>query len=218
MDQPTPLLRWDRALLKLELLSSRGSVFGRAAASFRGPAVAASGNEALAVARPGLQVALMGAVTHEMRETLKIWETALVADGPRWRQDPAVYARTLGAELAAQLEEEPLRIVAPGGAAAALLGALAAVRGRWPKVRGVALLAADEELPDLPSSAELPEPVEQVRITRAAAAQARATVARELGLLAGHAGAAAAVYVREHGGIALVTSAGEREFSLDGAA
>ena len=47
-------------------------------------------------------------------------------------------------------------------------------------------------------------------------AQARATVARELGLLAGHAASGAAVYAREHGGIALVTSAGEREFSLDG--
>jgi hypothetical protein len=216
MDQPTPLLRWDRALLKLELLSARGSVFGRVAQGFRGESVAASGNEALALARPGLRVALLGVVTHEMRETLKIWEASVVAEAPPSRQDPSVYARSLGSELAAQLEDEPLRIVAPAGAAAALLGSLAAVRGRWPKVRGVAMLASDEELPDLPGSAELPDAIEQVRITRAFAAKARAAVARELGLLAGHAGSAAAVYAREHGGVALVTSAGEREFSLDG--
>jgi hypothetical protein len=40
-------------------------------------------------------------------------------------------------------------------------------------------------------------------------------VARELGLLASHAGAAAAVYAHEHGGVALITGPGEREFSLE---
>ena len=42
-------------------------------------------------------------------------------------------------------------------------------------------------------------------------------VGRELGLLANLAGAAAAAYAHQHGGVAIVTAAGEREFSLEGA-
>jgi len=34
-------------------------------------------------------------------------------------------------------------------------------------------------------------------------------------LLANHAGADAAAYARRHGGVAIVTAAGEREFSLE---
>jgi hypothetical protein len=82
-------------------------------------------------------------------------------------------------------------------------------------VRGVALLAADEELPDLPREAALPDGIERIRVTRAQAADARAKVTRELGLLASHASAAAAVYAHEHGGVALITAPGEREFSLE---
>ena len=72
----------------------------------------------------------------------------------------------------------------------------------------MALVAGDEELPDLPRG-------EGVPVTRAQARAARSLLARELGLLAGHASAAAAVYARDHGGLALVTGPGEREFSLD---
>ncbi len=77
------------------------------------------------------------------------------------------------------------------------------------------LLAADEELPDLPRDSALPEGIERIRVTRAEASQAWARVARELGLLASHASAAAAVYAHEHGGVALITAPGEREFSLE---
>ncbi len=82
-------------------------------------------------------------------------------------------------------------------------------------MRAVALLAADVELPDLPPSADIPAGVERVPVKREEAARARARLGRELGLLANHAGAAAAVYAHEHGGVALVTAPGEREFSLE---
>jgi hypothetical protein len=213
MDQPTPLLRWGKALLKLELSGPRGSVAARA--GFSGARVAATGNQALALARPGLEVALRGAVTHEMRETLKLWGARLVDAGEPFAPGPAVFARTLGAELLAELTEAPPLLVCPAGEPDALLGALSALRERWPSVHGVALVAAGEELPDLPRDAALPAEIERVAVTRAQAAEARSRVARELGLLANHAGAAAAVYAREHGGVAIVTALGEREFSLD---
>lgn len=213
MDQPTPLLRWGRALLKLEMFGSRGSVAGRAGNSFA--RVAATANQALALARPGLEVALHGAVTYEMRETLKIWGVRFVEQGEPFAPGPAVFARTLGAELLAELTEAPPLVVCPAGEPDALLGALSALRGRWPSVRGVALLAAGEELPDLPREAPLPDEIERAGVTRAQAAEARSRVAHELGLLANHAGAAAALYAREHGGVAIVTALGEREFSLD---
>jgi hypothetical protein len=159
----------------------------------RGP-VAATGNQALAIARPGLEVALRGAVTHEMRETLKLWGVRLVQDGEPYAPPPL------------ELPELPELVVAP----AADFAAIASL-----PVRKIALVAADEELPDLPLHAELPEGVERVAVTRAQAAAARSRVARELGLLATHAGAAAAVYVHDHGGVALLAAPGEREFSLD---
>ena len=103
----------------------------------------------------------------------------------------------------------PGAVVAPAGARAALLAAVHAGRA------AVALVAADQELPELPRSVDLPAGVERVFVTRAEAAAARGRLCRELGLLAGHAAAAAAVIAQDRGCIALVTSAGEREFSLD---
>jgi len=152
--------------------------------------LALTGNQALSIARPGLQISLRGPVTHEMRETLKIWGVKLVEQGEPWTP-PSV-------EVDADV------VVAPAED-------IIAVRAR----RRVALIAADEELPDLPRHIELPADVERVPVTRAQAAAARSRVARELGLLATHAGAAAAVYAFEHGGVALLSAPGEREFSLD---
>jgi hypothetical protein len=211
--QMTPLLRWGKALLKLEMFRLRGSVSDRAPAP-RGP-VELSGNQALSFAREGAGFALRGVVTHEMRESLKIWGARIVPRAPRWTPDPEVFARTLGAELLEQVGEAPALIAGPAGELAALAGALTALRGRWPRVRGVALVAAGEELPDLPLSADLPSGIERVAVTRADAAAARVRLGRELGLLANHAGAAAAAYAHDHGGIALVTAPGEREFSLE---
>ncbi|MCA1825990.1 MAG: hypothetical protein ABR567_09025 [Myxococcales bacterium] len=230
--RPTPLLRWGPALLKLEMFRPSGSCAGRAAevwdwSGAGAPVIEASGNEAIAAAAwaryQGVRIAIVprGVFTHEMRETLKLWGVPV---GPQQRatlpgldSDAAVplFARSLGAELLEDLKTAPPLLVAPAGDRAALLGALSVLRERWPEVRGVALVAADEELPDLPREALLPQEVERVAVTRAQAAQARSGVARELGLLAGHAAAAAAVYAHEHGGVALVTSPGEREFSLD---
>jgi len=232
LDRPTPLLRWGDALLKLEMFRPSGSCAGRAAQAWdwRGAGAAvieASGNEAIAAAAwsrySGVQIAIVprGVFTHEMREILKLWGVQV---GPQ-RQPTlppldsdaaaAIFARSLGAELLADLTVAPPLLVAPAGDRAALLGALSALRERWRDVRGVALVAADEELPDLPRHASLPDSVERVQVTRAQAAEARSRLARELGLLAGHAGAAAAVHANQHGGVALVTSPGEREFSLD---
>ena len=189
----------------------------------------ATGNQALSAAASArhrgvpLAVSLRGCVTHEMREALRLVGSALdpVAEPtlPALDSDAAaaVFARTLGAELLGELVEEPPLLVSPAGERAALLGALSALRQKWPGVRAVALLAEDEELPDLPREAALPADVEKVRVSRALAARARAQVARELGLLANHAGAAAAAYAHQHGGVALVTAVGEREFSLEAA-
>jgi hypothetical protein len=209
----TPLLHWGDALLKLELLRPRGSVSDRAPAP--SGAVELSANQALCFARPGAEFALRGAVTHEMRKALELWGARIVERGAPWHPDPAIFANTLGRELLDQLPEEPALIVCPAGEAEALAGAAAALRRRWPAVRAVALVAADVELPDLPRSADLPAGVGRVAVSRAEAAEARTRVGRELGLLASHAGSAAAAYAHEHGGVAIVTSVGEREFSLE---
>jgi cysteine synthase len=228
--RPTPLLQWGRALLKLEMFHPAGSTSGRAAAelAWKGDAVIeASGNGALAAAAraralgAALTVKPRGVFTHEMREALKLWgarlDAAAVPTLPPLDSDAAVaaYARTLGEELLRDLTQAPPLVVAPAGDRAALLGALQALQAKWPRVRAVALVAGDDELPDLPRAADLPAGVERVPVTRARAAQARSLLSRELGLLAGHAGAAAAAYAAEHGGVALVTSPGEREFSLE---
>jgi len=211
----TPLLRWGNALLKLEMFRPRGSVSDRAPAP-EGIAEL-SGNQALSFAQPGKDLALRGAITHEMRETLKIWGARIAPRGTPWRPDPEVFARTLGAELLVQLAEAPPLLVGPAGESAALIGALQALRRRWPGVRGVALLASGVDLPDLPASAELPAGIERIPVRREDAGRARARLGRELGLLANHAGAAAAAYAYERGGVAIVTAPGEREFSLEAA-
>src|SRR4051812_29686991 len=203
----TPVLRWGRGLLNLELLQPRGSVSDRAPAP-RCPA-RVTGNQALSIARPGASVALAGAVTHEMRATLAIWGASVIAEAPDWKPHPGDFARTLGAELLEQLVDAPPFLFCPAAESAALAGALQALRGRWPTVRGVALLAADTELPDLPSRADLPRDIEVVKVGSAEAARARARVGRELGLLANHAGAAAAELAHDRGGVAIVTALGE---------
>jgi hypothetical protein len=207
-DRPTPLLRWGPALLKLELY--------RPIRSLPAEPFAATGHQALARGRHGMQVALRGAVTHEMRKTLEIWNAGLLESAQPWQPD----ANALVRELLQALDDQPQSVapqvvVAPAADAAMLVAALAALRPRWPALRGVALLAADKELPDLPLAADLPGELEQVRVTFARAAAARGRVAQTLGLLASHASAAAAVLAFEQGGIALVTAPGEREFSLE---
>jgi hypothetical protein len=200
-DRPTPLLRFGPALLKLELL--------RAPRSLPAQPFSATGHQALTRARPGMAVGLRGAVTHEMRKTLEIWGAQPADGAPRWQPDPSALAREL-----AEAPAMPL-VVAAAGDSAALLAALAVLREKRPDARGVALLAADQELPDLPLEAELPADIERVRVTFAQASAARSRLARELGLLAGHASAAAAVHAFENGGLAIVTAPGEREFSLE---
>jgi cysteine synthase len=202
-DRPTPLLRWGRALLKLELY--------RAPRTLPAQPFAATGHHALTRARPGMQVALRGAVTHEMLKTLEIWNAQLLENAEPWQPDPAALVR----ELVEEIAEAPSLVVAPAADSSALSAVLVALRSKWPGVRGIALLAADIELPDLPLQAELPDGLEQVRVSFAQATAARARVARTLGLLASHASAAAAVHAEEHGGLALVTAPGEREFSLE---
>jgi hypothetical protein len=211
--QMTPLLCWGNALLKLELFRPRGSVSDRAPVPEG--TVELTGNQALSFARSGAELALRGSVTHEMREALKIWGVRIARRGAPWSPDPAVFARSLGAELLEQLTAAPALVVCPADEASALLGALVALRQRWPRVRGVALVAAGAELPDLPRSSDLPPEIERVAIAHQDAARARARVGRELGLLASHAGAAAAAHAHERGGVAIVTAPGEREFSLE---
>jgi len=243
-ERKTPLLRWRGALLKLECLRPAGGFDDRAVAIFptlapgTEAALAATGPGALAAAawarrrRVRLRIALHGAVTHEMRETLRLWgvtfdhftarEEALrraremapevlpPLDGPK---ASAELARTLGAELLEDVAAAPATIIAPAGAVSALLGAFQALRSRWPAVGALALTAADEELPELPRNVELPG-IATRAISFAQASAARAELARTSGVLASHAAAAAAVAAGDSG-VAIVTSAGEREFSLE---
>jgi cysteine synthase len=247
LQRPTPLLRWRGALLKLESLRPGGGADDRALGIFphlpRGSqaSLAATAGGALAAAgwarRGGVQltVAVHGAISHEMRETLRVWgarfeqlpsrEAALrrarelpgtplpPLDGPK---AAAECARTLGAEVLADLTAAPAAVVAPAGATAALLGTLQAVRSRWPEVRGIGLTAADEELPELPLAVEMPG-LEHRPVSFAEASRARSDLAQTSGVLASHAAAAAAAVAKDAGGLALITSAGEREFSLEGA-
>jgi cysteine synthase len=244
----TPLLRWRGALLKLELLRPGGSTDDRATEILpplppgTRASLAATAGGALAAAgwarRQGVQLTVVvhGAMSHEMRESLRIWgaqfeevpsrEDALLRareldamplpplDGPRAAME---YERTLGSEVLADLAAPPDALVAPAGAIAALLGTLQALRSRQPAVRGIALVAAGEELPELPARSALPG-LEVRPISFAEASRARSELARTSGVLASHAAAAAAAVASEQGGLALVTSAGEREFSLERAA
>jgi cysteine synthase len=251
--RPTPLLRWRSSLLKLELLRPSGGVEDRALSllpalpSGAEAASAASGGAALALAgwarrrAVRLSVALHGALTHEIRAALRLWNAAFeempsraaalrkARDLPGAQLPPLdgseaakAFARTLGVELLTDLTGPPARVVAPAGALAALAGALQPVRARWPRatVRGIALVAAGEPLPELPSRSDLPDLLEGIElqtVSREEAAAARSELARSSGVLASHAAAAAALAAGE-GGLAIVTSAGEREFSLEQAA
>src|SRR5258707_14253120 len=101
-----------------------------------------------------------------MRETLRVWGarfehlpsreaamqrarelpgTALPPlDGPK---AAAECARTLGAEVVADLRAAPAAVIGPAGGVAALLGTLQAVRPGWPQVRGHALVCAALDVP-----------------------------------------------------------------------
>lgn len=236
----------DRAL---EIWDSAAAPAGTraAAAAASGGALAAAG---WARARGvDLTLILHGCFSHEARETLRLWgarweeapsrEAALsrVAtlaaggvralpplDGP---EAAAAFARSLGGELLRDLAEAgavPEVVLAPSGAAAALAGAVEALRARFPGVRPVLLVPAssDDELPELPSIPSVAVASALVRpATRAQAARARAELARGHGLLAAHGSALAARLALDWpvspGGcaVALVGAAGEREFSLD---
>jgi cysteine synthase len=244
----------DRALPLWDALPG-GELAAGADAVFAGSAGAALAAASWAWARGVKLTAIVhGALLHEARETLRIWRVpwepapsreaalALAArradqgarllpplDGP---EAAGIFERTLGAELLRDLEEaqlSPALVVAPAGAAAALAGAVRALRPRFPSVQPLLLMprASGDELPELPAAASAPPidipGVRRQAVTRAEAAQARAELALELGLLAGHAGALAAQIARRTAvpagscAIALVGSAGEREFSLDAA-
>jgi cysteine synthase len=142
-------------------------------------------------------------------------------------------AASLGRELisdAAAAGLEPVLLVSPAGPLAAVLGALSTLRERFPRAQAIALRAASasDELPELPFHDALrgeSRPGLELRaVSREEAAAARAELARTLGLLAGHGAALAARIARDSRvpegccALALVTSAGEREFSLDAAA
>ena len=140
-------------------------------------------------------------------------------------------AASLGAELIADLDEAAAAspaeatsiraassvLIAPAGSRAALLGCLKATGGRRPAMRAIALVAAsrEDELPDLPFEADFDSTVELRKVTRAEAAAARAWLTKTAGLLAAHASAFAVRLADELGAVAIVTSTGEREFSLD---
>lgn len=206
---------------------------------------------AAAWARPrGVQLfaAIHGGATHEVREALAVWGVAVeehespaaaqaraAAEGgtllATLEDEPAAAraAATLGAELVQDVEASglwPAFVIGPAGCSAALAGAARALRARWPGVRVIALCAAGaaETLPELPAEpGALVAGFELARGTRADAQAARAALARQSGLLAGHAGALAATRAAQLAaglpagecGVALVTATGEREFSLD---
>ena len=225
LQRRTPLLRWRGALLKLECLRPTGGFDDRAVAIFpqlpRGSkaALAGTGGAALAAAawarRRGihLKIALHGAVTHEMRETLRLWGAAF--EQFPTREQALRGARNFAAEPLPPLDgpSPPRSLIAPAGASAALLGAFQTLRSRWPAMTALALTAADAELPELPLEPELPG-IATRAVSFSEAARARAELARTSGVLASHAAAAAAVAARD-GGLAIVTSSGEREFSLE---
>jgi cysteine synthase len=244
LGRPTEILRFRSALLKLECSRPSGETEDRALGIFpalspgsfaslaatAGAAIAAAGWARSRGVR--LFVALHGVVTHEARETLRLLsaevEALPSAEEARARiaarkdvrlpaLDGEEAARVIAESLGPELVRDGVKvraIIAPAGAAGALLAALRAIPGS----RGIALVAADEELPGLPREAnDLPDTVERRPVSRAACARARADLAREAGLLVSHASAQAAFLAAGQGALALVTT-GEREFSLEVAA
>jgi cysteine synthase len=177
-----------------------------------------------------------GPLTHEGRKALELWgfafeHVASAAEALRRAAQQsasatllppldgsvaaAAFAASIGPELR-QLDTEPRALIAPAGARAALLGTVTALRERWPRLRAIALVAASpaDVLPELPQDSDL-DGVELRAVTRAEAVAARAWLTRSAGLLAAHASARAVQLADELAGLALVTSAGEREFSLE---
>jgi cysteine synthase len=238
--RPTPLLRFRGALLKLESMRPSGESDDRALSLFpalaRGASASFAGGASAAIAAAGwarthavrLFVALHGVATHETRETLRLFgaevelcsSAADAAARVATRGDTRLPAldgedaagaieRTLGPELVRDAGDVRA-VIAPAGARAALVAAVRALPGS----RGIALLAADDELPGLPREADLPGSVERRPVPRALCARARTGLARETGVLASHASALAAFLAAAEGGLALVSS-GEREFSLE---
>jgi cysteine synthase len=242
LGRPTPLLRFRGALLKLESMRPSGEADDRALSLFpaltRGASASFAGTAGAAIAAAGwartrgvrLFVALHGVATYEARETLRLLGAGfevcssaadagalLAARGgtllPALDGDDAVAAieRSLGPEL--RDAGDVRAVIAPAGARAALLAAVRALPGS----RGIALLAADDELPGLPRDADLPASVERRPVSRALCVRARAGLARETGVLGSHASAMAAFLAAAEGGLVLL-STGEREFSLEGSA
>ncbi|HZX64931.1 MAG TPA: pyridoxal-phosphate dependent enzyme [Myxococcales bacterium] len=238
--RPTPLLRFRGALLKLESMRPSGEPDDRALSLFpalpRGVSASFAGAAGAAIAAAGwarthavsLFVALHGVATHETRETLRLFgaQVELCSSAaealaraaarrdtvlPALDGDAAASAieRTLGPELVRDAGDVRA-VIAPAGARAALVAALRALPGS----RGIALVAADDELPGLPREVDLPGSVERRPVPRALCARARTGLARETGVLASHASAAAAFLAAAEGGLALISS-GEREFSLE---
>ena len=148
------------------------------------------------------------------------------------------YRRSLGTELPRQLGTDvPNWLIAPAGALAALLGAGLVLRELNPQLELIAIAGREEGLPELPSrdeaqvalarlGGEMPalQPLlDRVRLaetTRDAAAKARAQLARKHGVSASHAAAAAIAEAASRAApdriaLAILSTTGEREFSLD---
>jgi hypothetical protein len=237
-------LRFRGALLKLESLRPSGGADDRALSLFphvaEGASAALAGTAGAAIAAAAwarsravrLFVVLHGIVTHEARETLRLYGAAFETVSSREEAlgrarahggtllppldgDEAgeVVQHNLGAELLREATGVGV-VVAPAGARASLLAALWALPG----ARGIALVAADDELPDLPRQGRFPPSVQLRPVSRAACAEARQVLARQAGVLAAHASAMAALEAAKEGGLALIVATGEREFSLEGAA
>lgn len=230
----TPVLRLGTALLKLDSLRPSAGLDDRAldlwdeaAVPRGGRAVAAAGSgSALAAAGwarargVALTLVLHGRVSHEARESLRLWgarceeapsrEAALAqaarleAQGVRGLppldglEAVPAFAKSLGGELLRDLAAAaaaPAVVIAPSSSAAALAGAAEVLRARFPGVQPVLLVpaSADDELPELPAVPGLSVPGALVRkVARADAGRARRELARRHGLLAGHGSALAA--------------------------
>ncbi|MBS2020869.1 MAG: hypothetical protein JST92_00540 [Deltaproteobacteria bacterium] len=243
LPRATPILRLGNTLAKLESLRPTGGVEDRALglwdAALAGTEhtrvrahVSAGGALAAAAWAQArgleLNLVLSGPVTHEVRETLKLWghprsPLADAFDLPPLEGAGAIaeHLRTLGAEVSSELRAEsltPTVLVAPAGALSPLLAIAASLSN--PGLRPIALVAATpaDVLPHLPHAPALPAHVEHIAVTRAEAQAARARLSRTHGLLVTHASAAAIEVAQRHApelALALVVANGEREFSLD---
>jgi hypothetical protein len=233
LHRPTPLLRIGRALAKLECLRPTGGVEDRLTHAWDGAAGevaivqqgAALAGAAYAVARRRkIHFVIVGPLTHEAAETLRIWgapfeqhpsrKDALVRwpdHLPMLDEEPGLRAAAgLADELAADLAGQVVRpsaIVAPIGAAMPLYACAQKLGVRAVVVCGLV------RWPDLRDGHGAPDTRD---VSSAFCIEARRHYAKTHGLLASHASAAAIAVAEEIGdAVALVTAAGEREFSLD---